>query len=309
MSIPLVSVVMPIYNRAFMLKRVIDAILSQTYPEVELICVDDGSTDESKEILTSYGDRIVSVFQENQGPSGARNRGIEKAHGEIIHFIDSDVIVPPDLIEEHVRHHLKDRRLIVQGQLVRIMDLEDAFREEYSVWHYSRCFFDTANVSVRKEYLTQVSGFDEKTFRKGWEDLDVGLRLMKLGLKVKRLHSKGFVWHYEGEFKLEDIEKFYKDREVEGRAAVQFYRKHPTFSVRMMAMIGPFFFLLDRLLFNESKLKSEAFFEELKKKWKIGRQEKVIATIRLSGYHFYFKGIKKQISEDGFILPKGRKQA
>jgi len=294
---------MPVYNRAFMLERVINALLDQTYSRVEVVCVDDGSTDESREILKSYADKIVTIFQENQGPSGARNRGIEKAQGEIIHFIDSDVIVPSDLIEEHVKHHLKNTRLIVQGQLVRIMDLNDAFKQKYSIWYYSRCFFDTANVSVRKEWLENVHSFDEHTFRKGWEDLDVGLRLMQSGLKVKRLHSKGFVWHYEGEFLLEEIENFYADREVEGRAAVQFYRKHPTFSVRMMAMIGPFFFWLDRVLFNEQKLKSKVFFEKLKKKWDRGKEDKVIAKIRVSGYHFYFKGIRKQIAEDGFILP------
>jgi|GEM_PF-279329 len=85
-----ISVVMPCFNAALYLKSSIDCVLSQTYPNIELIVIDDGSTDNSKEILKKYGTQITTLFQNNQGPGPTRNRGIEIATGEFIAFLDSD---------------------------------------------------------------------------------------------------------------------------------------------------------------------------------------------------------------------------
>src|SRR5687767_13189801 len=89
-STPLVSVIIPTYNRASVVCRAIDSVLGQTYGNIEVIVVDDGSTDETLERLHSYGDRIRVLTQANAGPSVARNRGIAVATGGIVAFLDSD---------------------------------------------------------------------------------------------------------------------------------------------------------------------------------------------------------------------------
>lgn len=300
---PKVSVVTPVYNRGFMMEMVLDSLTRQTYPNIELICVDDGSTDNSAEVIKRYP-QVKYIRQDNGGPASARNTGIAAAAGEIIHFIDSDVIAPPELVGLHVAEHLRHPRMIVQGQLVRIMDLSDAYKTPYSTWHYSRAFFDTANVSVRKEHLLNAGCFDEVNFRKGWEDLDLGMRLMKSGIKVKRLTKTGYIWHYEGRIRIDHIQDFFADRMVEGKAAVMFYRKHPTFEVKMMTMIGGFFNWLDRVLFKEEYLTSQKFIDDIKRLWDNNEKNKCIAKIRLNGYHFYFNGIKAKIKEDGYLLKK-----
>lgn len=87
---PLVSVIIPTYNRAGIITRTIDNVLEQTYRDFELIIVDDGSSDDTQGVLRQYGDRIRVISQANSGPAVARNRGVEAAHGEIIAFQDSD---------------------------------------------------------------------------------------------------------------------------------------------------------------------------------------------------------------------------
>lgn len=99
---PLVSVVMPVFNAAPFLREAIDSVLSQDYPAVELIAVDDGSTDGSTEILRSYGDRIRVHAQSRRGPAAARNFGVRQARGEYIAFHDADDFWMPHKLAEQV---------------------------------------------------------------------------------------------------------------------------------------------------------------------------------------------------------------
>lgn len=300
-----VSVVMPVYNRGAILKGVIEGLLAQTYSNIEFILVDDGSTDNTASVIQSFP-QVKYVYRPNGGCAAARNTGISNATGDVVLFIDSDVFCPPHLAEVHAAFHTQNNRWIVQGQLVRIIKLEDAYKVPFSMVHYSRSFFDTANVSVRREHLLAVGGFDEVNFKKGWEDLDLGLRLIKKGIKPKRLVTEAYVWHYEGDYSQEAVLDFFEDRYREGRASVLFYRKYPTFSVRMMTMIGPEFFLLNRLLFNENYLRSKAYYQKIKKLIDLGKIGQALAKVRVDGYCFHFKGIQDKIKEDGFVLKPKR---
>lgn len=94
-----ISVIMPCYNAEQYLREAIDCVLNQTYPEVELIVIDDGSTDGSKAILHEYGDKIVFMEQQNQGPYPARNNGIARARGEFVAFLDADDYWTLDCLE------------------------------------------------------------------------------------------------------------------------------------------------------------------------------------------------------------------
>ena len=99
---PLVSIVIDSYNYAQFLTAAIDSALNQTYSNVEVIVVDDGSTDDSREVIESYGEKIKAVFKLNGGQASAMNRGFEAAAGELIYFLDSDDIALPDCVEKIV---------------------------------------------------------------------------------------------------------------------------------------------------------------------------------------------------------------
>src|SRR5210317_126596 len=85
-----ISVIIPTYNRAERLGKSIDSVLNQSYQDFELIIVDDGSDDNTAEVIESYSSDIVYLRQENSGPAAARNRGIEKARYDLLAFLDSD---------------------------------------------------------------------------------------------------------------------------------------------------------------------------------------------------------------------------
>jgi glycosyltransferase involved in cell wall biosynthesis len=87
---PFVSVIIPTYNRAYLVGRAIESVIDQTYKNLEIIVVDDGSTDDTQSRLRAYGDRIRVLTQENRGPSAARNHGIALSRGKIVAFLDSD---------------------------------------------------------------------------------------------------------------------------------------------------------------------------------------------------------------------------
>jgi len=87
---PQVSVIIPTYNRGWVIKEAIDSVLAQDYTEFELIVVDDGSTDHTSDVLDSYRNDIKVLSQKNKGVSAARNRGIAEASGKFIAFLDSD---------------------------------------------------------------------------------------------------------------------------------------------------------------------------------------------------------------------------
>lgn len=99
-----VSVVVPTYNRARSIREAVESILAQTYPAYEIIVVDDGSTDDTPEILAGYGDRIIVIRQENRGVAAARNAAIRQATGEWIGFLDSDDLWYKDRIEQFARN-------------------------------------------------------------------------------------------------------------------------------------------------------------------------------------------------------------
>lgn len=98
-----VSVIIPTYNRADTILRAVDSVLRQTHSNLEIIIIDDGSTDQTQQVLQPYAQQVTIIRQANQGPSAARNRGIEVSRGEIIAFLDSDDVWLPEKLEQQVR--------------------------------------------------------------------------------------------------------------------------------------------------------------------------------------------------------------
>ena len=95
---PRISVIIPSYNHAHFLPRAVDSVLAQDYGNVEIVVVDDGSTDDTATVAARYGDRIRYVHQENRGLAGARNTGLREARGEIVFFLDADDEVHGDTL-------------------------------------------------------------------------------------------------------------------------------------------------------------------------------------------------------------------
>ncbi|MCB1122444.1 MAG: glycosyltransferase [Verrucomicrobiae bacterium] len=115
-----VSTIIPNYNRATLVKETIDNMLQQTWEDHEIIVVDDGSTDNSVEILKAYGDRIKVICQKNQGVGAARNNGLEVANGEYIQFMDSDDLAGPRKVENQVIALEDHRADVIYGPWVKL---------------------------------------------------------------------------------------------------------------------------------------------------------------------------------------------
>lgn len=98
---PRFSVVIPAYNAGATITRTLGSVLAQTWPAHEIIVVNDGSSDNTEELVTAYGDRVIYLQQENAGPSAARNRGVETASGEWIAFLDADDWYYPGRLQAH----------------------------------------------------------------------------------------------------------------------------------------------------------------------------------------------------------------
>lgn len=102
---PLVTVVMPLYNSAATVRESLESVLAQTYPNLEILVVNDGSTDEGVAICQGYDNpRLRILHQRNRGLAGARNTGIRQARGEFLGFLDSDDLWLPTKVERHVAH-------------------------------------------------------------------------------------------------------------------------------------------------------------------------------------------------------------
>ena len=103
MNRPQISIIIPIYNTEKYLKQCLDSLIEQTFKDIEIICVNDGSTDNSKNILEKFAaedNRFVILNQENQGASRARNKAINLAKGDYILFLDSDDFFAPQMLEK-----------------------------------------------------------------------------------------------------------------------------------------------------------------------------------------------------------------
>jgi glycosyltransferase involved in cell wall biosynthesis len=270
------SVVIATYNRAAILEKTLRSLFVQTTQEFEILVVDDGSTDETPDLLKrleSEDPRLRHVRINNSGRSIARNVGIEEARGEYILFLDSDVVVVPTFVETHLAAHRRFLRrhpqgkAFCQGLSLNVDDFNQLERKP-TMADFSAAYFATNNVSIPKKYLVDVGMFDSAFVEYGWEDLELGLRLKRYGCNILR-SRKAIGYHYHPPFSIEDLPRLKRIEEERGRTAVLFYRKFPTLEVRLMIQLTPLHRFLNFLvtaggLLNERTLRPQ--LEHLAKK-------------------------------------------
>jgi glycosyltransferase involved in cell wall biosynthesis len=190
---PLVSVVIPTYNRAELVCQAVVNVFQQTYSNFELIIVDDGSTDDTQSRLRQFGERIRVITQANAGAPIARNRGIEAARGEIIAFQDSDDLWKPTKLERQVallEHFGTSVPCCLCNVLMRVINGKEftSFdhslifpRDEAGLWLNvpdvlaTRFVLFNQAVAIRRGPLEKLGGFNEQL--KYLEDYDLPLRL------------------------------------------------------------------------------------------------------------------------------------
>jgi len=251
-----VSVIIPTYNQKEILAKTLDYLILQDYPKerYEIIVVDDGSSDATQEMVKSKMGSEVGLryfYQKKRGPHFARNLGIDKARGEIIIFVDSDIFTPPNFISEHVKFHQKFGDVVVSGPTVRTDRLDNVFADanrrkiKKLLFDFSGPSFITSNLSVKRKFLIRVGGFDEEFTGFGWHDWELGLRLKKLGLKARR-NINAIVYHYKKKINLSDLPSLCKKKREQGRNAVLYYKKHPHFTVKLG--IRPQSLIFDKLI-------------------------------------------------------------
>ena len=179
-----VSVVLPTYNRGWTLKQAVDSVLDQDYGNIELIVVDDGSTDDTPQLLSAFGDRLRIIRQANQGVSAARNAGIRAATGELIALLDSDDTWLPGKVTAQVAFFSANpSALICQTEEIwirngmRVNPGKRHRKEAGMIFEKSLalCLVSPSAVMMRKSLLDEVGLFDESL--PACEDYDLWLRI------------------------------------------------------------------------------------------------------------------------------------
>ncbi|MBI3243378.1 MAG: glycosyltransferase [Chloroflexi bacterium] len=233
MTQPCVSIVIPTYNHDRFVCDAIDSALAQTYPEVEVVVVDDGSTDHTRDRVTQYAGRIIYIYQENKGLSEARNAGVRAAHGELFLFLDADDRIPasklalqvplfenrPELglvysgfqyVDESGIQVLGVVRPNKQGQVLR-----DLLRRTF--------FFPPGAAVVRRECLNQVGLFDPVCSSAA--DTDLWIRIARAGYAFGYVDEPLFQYRVvkdsmsrdhrkQARHELIRLEKFFSDTEL-----------------------------------------------------------------------------------------------
>jgi glycosyltransferase involved in cell wall biosynthesis len=188
---PLISVIIPTYNRATYVPAALESVWTQDYQPLEIIIIDDGSSDNTPEIMAGLDKRVTYVRQENQGPAAARNHGLQISHGEVIAFLDSDDLWPPGKLQLQLPYLFEPYQydyIMGYTQFIRLpggrplhpIQERPGSSSNLGAGLYTRMVFD------------RVGGFDEG-LRLG-EDLDWQQRARSVNLKYTVIHEVTLIY-------------------------------------------------------------------------------------------------------------------
>jgi glycosyltransferase involved in cell wall biosynthesis len=221
MSSPKVSVVVAAFNAEAYLRETLDCLLAQTYPNLEIVLVDDGSTDCTSEIAREAGEKVRVINQDNRGVSYARNVGLAHVEGEFVHFMDADDLLSPDFYE------LLAKPLVEDPGLDATYCAEEAFEGEWNgrnvLWRTDKSEYEKdaytavllssnlspANVLYRAASIAFVGGFD--TTLKTSEDYDFQLRFVRF-CKMRRVPEAVYYYRRHPRSASRDYAAVYRNR-------------------------------------------------------------------------------------------------
>ena len=227
---PKVSVIVCAYNGERTMDRCLASLDSLNYPNYEVVVVNDGSTDKTREIAERYG-RIRLINQENQGLSAARNVGLSAATGEIIAYTDCDCMADPDWLTHLAARFLSsdfaavggpnlpppDNSLVANCVAVSPGGPTHVLLDDEVAEHIPGC-----NMAFRREALESISGFDP-VFRAAGDDVDLCWRLQNKGYTIG-FSAAAVVWH----FRRNTVRDYIKQQRGYGKAETLLFFKHPS---------------------------------------------------------------------------------
>ncbi len=257
------SVLIPTFNRRRILSLTLDALENQQGggPGFEVIVVDDGSSDGTAEMLRerarSFRVPLLALSQPNRKQGAARNLGAREARGRHLVFLGDDTVPQPDFLAQHrLARDDDDHRRVVIGYTpwareyprTRFMEyigeygwqfgfklIEDPDRVPFN-------FFYTSNLSISLRFFREAGGFDESFTEYGWEDMELGLRLERRGMRLV-YNPQAVAYHHHPTA----MSSFIRRQYTVGRTAWTFYRKHPDLESFLNVEKVPQYSLLQRL--------------------------------------------------------------
>ncbi len=255
-----ISVVIPTYNRLPILEKCLVALEQQDLVSelegYEVVVVDDGSTDGTLSWFERESTRFPHVRlleQEHGGPARARNRGVDNSLGDVIVFIDSDLVVTRSFLSSHARalskywNLYRNKLCFTYGAVINTNNFTHPTLERHKIRDISFAYFATGNVAIDKSLLKKSGLFDYCFDLYGWEDLELGERLRKLNVKlIKCPKAVGYHWHPS--LRLEQIPDLIRVERERAKMGLLFYRKHPTLRVRLIIQFTYFHYFLWELL-------------------------------------------------------------
>ena len=231
------SVIIPVYNRPDELQELLESSVAQgrSIEEVEVVCVEDGSSVRCENITTLYSDKlnIRYFYKDNSGPGQTRNYGAERASGDWLIILDSDVVLPPGYLDAIDRELEREDCDAFGGP--------DRANKDFTVMQRAinyamTSFFTTGgirggnkkmdkfyprsfNMGIRREVYQALGGFSKMRFG---EDIDLSIRIFKGGYRC-RLFPEAWVWHK----RRTDLKKFFKQVHNSGIARINLYKRYP----------------------------------------------------------------------------------
>ena len=200
-----VSIIIPVYNAEKHLSRCIGSVLNQTYTQIELILLNDGSKDKSIDIIRKYekkDKRIIVIDKQNEGVAKTRNLGIQKATGDYLMFIDNDDYIDPDYVETYLTTALKEKTDIVMGgykrpntngKIIKNVKLKDGYLQKEMIYKicapWAKIYKRNYIIQNKIEFLDNNLG----------EDIYFNLQALMISNKVTTIHYDGYNWFYNDE--------------------------------------------------------------------------------------------------------------
>ena len=208
----------------------------------EIVLVDDGSTDGTPEWIKKnkdYFPHLKFIEQDHGGPAEGRNRGVDTSTGDLIIFIDSDLVVTPSFLLSHSEKLTRiwkksgNKKSFTYGAVINTSNFDEPTLEKYKIRDLSWAYFATGNVAIDKSILESSGLFDTSFRLYGWEDLELGERLRSMNVRlIKCPEAKGYHWHPP--FSMDQLPDLIRVEKERAKMGIIFYLKHPSLRVRFI---------------------------------------------------------------------------